>query len=49
MAGIASVDVNDKHLDESPKAYKDIEQVMELQEDLVEIVHTLTPLANCKG
>ena len=49
MSGIASVDVNENHLDESPKAYKDIEQVMELQEDLVEIVHTLTPLANCKG
>jgi len=49
MTGIASVDVNETHLDESPGAYKDINEVMELQEDLVEIVHTLTPLANCKG
>jgi len=36
-------------LDEAPGAYKDIEVVMENQKDLVEIVHTLTPLAVVKG
>jgi tRNA-splicing ligase RtcB len=33
-------------LDESPKAYKDIDAVMKAQEDLVEIVHTLKQVSN---
>ena len=36
-------------LDEHPLAYKDINQVMEAQKDLVEIVHTLRQVANYKG
>lgn len=36
-------------LDEHPLAYKDIDQVMEAQKDLVEIVHTLRGVANYKG
>ncbi len=36
-------------LDEAPGAYKDINEVMESQKDLVSIVHTLTPLAVVKG
>ncbi|MCJ8344758.1 RtcB family protein, partial [bacterium] len=36
-------------LDESPKAYKDIEKVMEAQEDLVEIVYTLKQIVCVKG
>ena len=36
-------------IDESPAAYKDIEQVMADQEDLVEVVETLTQLLNYKG
>ena len=36
-------------LDEHPLAYKDIDQVMEAQKDLVEIVHTLRQVANYKG
>ena len=36
-------------LDEHPLAYKDIDQVMEAQTDLVEIVHTLRQVANYKG
>lgn len=35
--------------DETPMAYKDIEQVMRDQADLVEPVHRLTPLAVVKG
>jgi len=34
---------------EAPQAYKDIDQVMEAQSDLVEIVHKLRPLAVVKG
>lgn len=36
-------------LDEAPSAYKNIDQVMENQSDLIEIVHELTPLAVIKG
>jgi tRNA-splicing ligase RtcB len=36
-------------LDEGPDAYKDIEQVMRDQADLVEIVHELDGLVNYKG
>jgi len=36
-------------VDEIPGAYKNIENVMELQSDLVEIVHTLTPMLCIKG
>ena len=40
---------NKKDLDEAPGAYKDISVVMENQNDLVEIVVELTPLAVIKG
>lgn len=36
-------------LDEAPLAYKDIDQVMEDQKDLVKIVHTLSQVFNYKG
>jgi tRNA-splicing ligase RtcB len=36
-------------LDESPRAYKDIEAVMAAQESLVEIEHTLKAFINVKG
>jgi len=36
-------------LDEAPGAYKDIDEVMRLQRDLVAITVTLTPLASIKG
>jgi tRNA-splicing ligase RtcB len=37
------------NLDEAPSAYKDIGIVMKNQEDLVESIHTLQPLAVIKG
>jgi len=40
---------NVKDLDEAPGAYKNIDEVMENQTDLVEIVTKLTPLAVIKG
>lgn len=36
-------------IDESPKAYKNIDDVMKSQEDLVEIVHTLKQVVCVKG
>jgi len=36
-------------IDEIPAAYKDIEQVMEHQSDLVEVVHTLKQIVCVKG
>jgi len=39
----------DAMLDESPSAYKDIFEVMKLQEDLVEVVDRVMPILNIKG
>ena len=36
-------------LDESPFAYKNIFEVMKMQEDLVEVIHHVKPLINIKG
>ena len=36
-------------LDESPRAYKPIHQVMAAQKDLVKILHELTPILSLKG
>jgi tRNA-splicing ligase RtcB len=41
--------VNSDTIDESPMAYKDIFEVMELQKDLVDIVDHIKPLVNIKG
>jgi len=38
-----------RDLDEAPSAYKNIDQVMDNQKDLVKIKHRLTPLAVVKG
>ena len=38
-----------KDLDEAPGAYKNIFYIMQDQQDLIEIVTELTPLANIKG
>ena len=48
MEGIVAK-VGDSTLDESPFAYKNIYDVMKLQEDLVEVVTHITPLINIKG
>merc|ERR1719330_2045668 len=39
----------DKVMDEAPMAYKDLNQVMQNQESLVDVVHHLQPLINMKG
>lgn len=49
MGNVISQDINAEHLDESPMSYKNIEEVMENQKDLVKIVKKLTPIANIKA
>lgn len=49
MKHIPAATVGQSTVDESPFAYKDIFKVMELQEDLVDIVHYVKPLINVKG
>jgi tRNA-splicing ligase RtcB len=48
MSGITAK-VGKDTLDESPAAYKDIFEVMRLQEDLVEVVAHVKPIINIKG
>jgi len=36
-------------IDETPSAYKDIDKVMEAQNDLVEVVYTLKQIVCVKG
>lgn len=48
MKGIVS-NHSDNTIDESPKAYKNIFEVMELQKDLVEVVDHIKPILNIKG
>jgi len=36
-------------VDETPSAFKDIDQVMENQSDLVEVVHTIKQIVCIKG
>ncbi len=40
---------DDDVIDESPAAYKSIDDVMEAQKDLVEVVHTLRQVVCVKG
>lgn len=48
MTGIIT-NHNDDTIDESPKAYKNIFEVMELQKDLVDVVEHIRPILNIKG
>ena len=49
MTGIYTKDIDREHLDEAPRAYKPIDEVMENQKDLVNILVKLTPIMNVKG
>ncbi len=49
MEGIYSKNTDRNHLDECPKAYKNIDKVMENQKDLIDIVWELKPVFNIKG
>lgn len=49
MKDVPAATVGQSTVDESPFAYKDIFKVMELQEDLVDIVHYVKPIINVKG
>jgi len=49
MKGIYTKNVDRDHLDEAPRAYKDINEVMAHQTDLIDIVVELKPVFNIKG
>lgn len=40
---------DEERVDEIPAAYKDVDEVMRNQSDLVEIIHTLHQVVNVKG
>lgn len=48
MTGIVAR-IDQATLDEAPSAYKDLAQVMALQQDLVTVLHRVRPLINIKG
>jgi len=48
MIGIVAK-VDHHTLDEAPFAYKNIDDVMALQKDLVKVLHRVRPLINIKG
>ena len=48
MSGIWA-NVSRDTLDESPEAYKNIFEVMELQRTLVKVLHHIKPIINIKG
>jgi len=48
MRGITAK-VDESTVDESPEAYKDIFEVMDLQSDLVEVITHIKPMVNIKG
>jgi tRNA-splicing ligase RtcB len=49
MQGRTLVEQADRLLDEHPGAYKDIDEVMANQSDLVEVTHALRQVLNYKG
>lgn len=49
MQNIFTNTIDRDHLDEAPRAYKNIDQVMENQKDLVNIIVRLRPVLNVKG
>jgi len=48
MIGITA-NVGNNTLDESPFAYKNIYDVMKQQSNMVEVIHHVKPIVNCKG
>ena len=49
MEGVYSKNIDRFHLDEAPRAYKNIDTIMANQTDLVDIVVKLKPIFNIKG
>ena len=49
MKNILAATVDAKRIDESPFAYKNIFEVMNLQKDLIEVVTHISPIINVKG
>lgn len=49
MSMVPGAGVSNATLDESPMAYKNIFEVMQLQESAVEVLHVIRPIVNVKG
>ncbi|HZK00811.1 MAG TPA: RtcB family protein, partial [Tissierellaceae bacterium] len=49
MEGIYSTSVNKSTLDESPGAYKPMEEIMKNMEETVEVLHLIKPIYNFKA
>ncbi len=49
MAGIYSTSINEATLDESPQAYKSLEDILDVIGDTVEIVEVMKPVYNFKA
>lgn len=49
MHGIFTTSVNESTLDESPMAYKDADEIIELVKDTVDIVEVIKPIYNFKN
>ena len=49
MKDVPGASVRPGVIDEAPAAYKNIFEVMELQKDLLEVVHHVKPIVNVKG
>ena len=49
MAGIYSTSVNEKTLDESPQAYKSLEDIIDVVGETVEILDVMKPVYNFKA
>ena len=49
MGGIFTTSVNESTLDESPMAYKDANEIIELVKDTVDIVEVIRPVYNFKA
>ena len=49
MSGVFTTSVNESTIDESPMAYKDASEIIELIKDTVDIVEVIHPIYNFKN
>ena len=49
MSGIFTTSVNESTIDESPMAYKDASEIIELIKDTVDIIEVIHPIYNFKS
>jgi RNA-splicing ligase RtcB len=49
MAGVYTTSVNEKTLDESPMAYKSLDDIIDVIQDSVEVIDVMKPVFNFKA